>query len=602
MLAGPRSAAENQALLSAAGVDVLARLAEAEDTLRAIGAGEVDAFVVSDAEGGQRVFTLSTADRPYRMFVEHMRDGAATLSSSGMILYANHRLAELLSCARASIVGSPLARFAAIEAPSFEQLRGPDGRGATVELDLLDALGRAVPVLVGSSPLEVDGDELICLTVADLRAQKAQEREIARLQARAERDRREAEAEQDCLEARLRQSERLESLGQLAGGVAHDFNNLLCVIQGTASFVKSTVDAAALGGEPRWVKASAELVLIDSAVERAARLTRQLLAFAHRDVIRPEVLSLNDVVAEVQRLLERTIGDHIELVVTLDADIQPVRADRGQLEQVLVNLSVNARDAMSAGGRLMIETLNVDIDAEFAGTMPDLHPGPYVCLRVSDNGTGMDAAVIELAFEPFFTTKAVGEGSGLGLATVYGIVSQAGGHTQIHSEPGSGTTVTVLLPAATGENISKEPVLVDVPHRPTSQETVLVVEDDDALREITCRVLEGHGYRVLIAANGREALRVAADHIGDIALLVSDMGLPGMLGDKVAEAIVATRPDIAVLFMSGYAHGALGRTDRVLDPGVSLIEKPFSAEAFLAAVGHAIDRPARGATSPSFRA
>jgi signal transduction histidine kinase/CheY-like chemotaxis protein len=465
-------------------------------------------------------------------------------------------------------------------------LRGPGGLGSTVEIELVGAMGVTIPVLLGTSPLEVEGDQLTCLTFTDLSAKKAQEREIARLEDQAEREGVQIRAERERLEAHLRQSQRLESLGQLAGGVAHDFNNLLGAIQGYTSFVKEEVDAAAAGGEERWVAVGADIRQIERSVERAAGLTHQLLAFARRDVARPEVLHLNDVVIDVEQLLRRTIGEHVVLVVTLGPGVRPVCADRGQLEQVLVNLAVNARDAMPGGGRLIIETSNIDIDAAHASRSPDLRPGRYVRLRVIDTGTGMDDAVMERAFEPFFTTKAKGEGTGLGLATVYGIISQAGGLTQIHSRAGIGTTITALLPATDGLGTTK-PARVDAPVR-SGNETVLVVEDEDAIREVVRRVLVGKGYRVLSAANGAEAMKVASEHDGEIALLLTDVVMPGMLGKQVAEMVVASRPDIGVLYMSGHAQGVLGRT-QTLDPGVALIEKPFSADVLLAAVREALD-------------
>jgi CheY-like chemotaxis protein len=346
------------------------------------------------------------------------------------------------------------------------------------------------------------------------------------------------------------------------------------------------VDAAAADGEERWVAVGADIDEIERSVERAASLTHQLLAFARREVIRPEVLNLNDVVVDVEQLLRRTIGEHVELVVTLEPDVQAVHADRGQLEQVLVNLAVNARDAMPGGGRLMIETSIIDIDADYASRSPDLQPGLYVRLRVSDTGTGMDDAVKERAFEPFFTTKAEGEGTGLGLATVYGIMSQAGGYTQIYSEPGIGTTITALLPA-TGERATTRPTRVDTPRR-NGHETILVVEDEDAIREVTRRVLVREGYDVLTATNGAEALEIAASHRSHIALLVTDVVMPEMRGNELAERILATHPTTAVLYMSGYAQGVLGPT-RTLEPGVALIEKPFSAAVLLGAVREALD-------------
>jgi PAS domain S-box-containing protein len=555
-----------------------------DESLRAIGAGEVDAFIVSDGAGGQRVFTLSTADRPYRTFVENMPDGAATVSPAGIVLYANRRLAELLSCVREAIVGLPLAMFLAGDETLLAEIHGPNGL-AGAEFNLLRTDGLPVPVLVSSSPFDVDGDLLTCLTFSDLSAKKAQDREIDRLEAQAEHERLKARAELDDLQARLRQSERLESLGQLAGGVAHDFNNLLGAIKGYASFVRLEVDAAAAEGEQRWVSVGADVAQIERSVERAASLTHQLLAFARRDVVRPGVLHLNDVVADVEQLLRRTIGEHVELVAILGSQLHQICFDSGQLEQVLVNLAVNARDAMPGGGRLTIETSEIDIDYSANGA--DLPPGRYVRLRVSDTGTGMDDTTLERAFEPFFTTKPTGQGTGLGLATVYGIISQAGGHTQIDSEPGVGTTITALLPV-TDEVTSTALAHADTPHHPKGHETILIVEDEDAMREVTRRFLVADGYHVLTAADGVEALKVAAAHPHDIALLITDFVMPGMLGKEVADRIVAAHPGTAVLYMSGYARGALGPA-HTLNSGVALIDKPFSSTMLVAAVRAALD-------------
>jgi signal transduction histidine kinase len=562
-------------------------MAEAEDTLRAVGEGEIDAFIVSDGGHGQKVFTLSTADRPYRIFVENMRDGAATISSSGLILFANQRLAELLSYPKSVIVGAPLATFVGGDVSIWsDRLRGPGGLGATIELDLLGQGGLPIPVLVRSSPLELDGDQLMCLTFTDLRAQKAHDREIAALEAQAERKRVQVQADEERFEARLRQSERMESLGQLAGGVAHDFNNLLGAIQGYAWFVKEEVDSAAADGEERWVAVAADLDQIKRTAERAATLTHQLLAFARCEVVRPEVINLNDVVVDVEHLLQRSIGEHVRLVSSLQAGLRSVYADRGRLEQVLVNLAVNARDAMPGGGVLTIETSDVDVDVHWADSTPELRPGRYVRLAVGDTGTGMDEAVIERAFEPFFTTKPTGQGTGLGLATIYGIISQAGGHIQISSEEGVGTTFVTLLPAS-AEVAAPASADVDTPY-PKGHETILVVEDEDALREVTRRILTKGGYHVLTAASGAEALELASDHGGDIALLLTDLMMPGLLGKDVAERVRLTRPATVVLYMSGYAQGALGTTQS-LDPAVGLIEKPFSAAVLLEAVRQALD-------------
>jgi hypothetical protein len=327
-------------------------------------------------------------------------------------------------------------------------------------------------------------------------------------------------------------------------------------------------------------------VHVKQATERAVGLTRQLLAFARREVVRPQVLDLDNVIAAVGEMLRRTIGEHVELVISLAGDLWPVLADPGQLEQVLVNLAVNARDAMPAGGTLTIDTGNITVDDDSAAGGSKAQQGRNVRLRVSDTGTGMAADVIQHAFEPFFTTKEAGAGTGLGLATVYGILAQAEGNIQIYSEPGTGTTFTITLPVTTETAI---PILEPVPYqRVPKGETVLVVEDSAALREVTKRIFTRNGYQVITAANGPEALDIACAHAGEIHLLVTDVVMPHMLGKEVAEKMRAIKPEIEVLFMSGYARPVLTSQGR-LDPNVALVEKPFSEADLLAMAGQVLN-------------
>ncbi|GGM09608.1 PAS domain S-box protein [Dactylosporangium sucinum] len=372
-------------------------------------------------------------------------------------------------------------------------------------------------------------------------------------------------AEQDRLraEARLQRTQRMESLGQLAGGVAHDFNNLLAVILNYAEFIVED-------GADTPFALDAEQIL--RAGRRGSELTHQLLAFARREVIRPKPLDVNRVVSEVHQMLTRSLGEHIALDLDLADRLPSVVADPGQLEQVLVNLAVNARDAMPSGGVLTIDT----------GLVHD-----HVRIRVSDTGSGMPREVMDKAFEPFFTTKPSGEGTGLGLATVYGIVVQAGGTVKLYSEPGLGTTITIMLPASDAEPHTGEPAR---PPRPAARgETVLVAEDEPALREVTTRILRRGGYTVLAAADGVAALQVAADHSGPIDLLLTDVVMPGMLGRVLAERLQRTRPATRVLFMSGYAQPVL-TSNGILDPGVHLLEKPFTGTDLLNAVGEQLAR------------
>ncbi len=398
---------------------------------------------------------------------------------------------------------------------------------------------------------------------------------------------------------RLRaQAQRLESLGQLAGGVAHDFNNLLAVILNYVSFVSEDVSAAAATAGPDPARhlesASADLAQIKEAAERAAGLTHQLLVFARRDVIRPQVIDLGTVITAVEEMLRRTIGEHVELVISLAGDLWPILADPGQLEQVLVNLAVNARDAMPEGGTLTIDTANVTVDADTIAGGSMARKGRNVRLRVSDTGTGIPADVAQHVFEPFFTTKPDGSGTGLGLATVYGILTQAGGNIRIYSEPGHGTTFTITLPVTAEAAIQ---VAKPMPYqRAPKGETVLIVEDEEALREVTRRIFTRNGYKVITAANGPEALRIAGDHPGEIHLLVTDVVMPQMLGKEVAEKMRLIKPEIEVVFMSGYARPVLASQGR-LDPGVALVEKPFSEADLLAMAGQVLNGHFQGFTT-----
>jgi signal transduction histidine kinase/CheY-like chemotaxis protein len=414
---------------------------------------------------------------------------------------------------------------------------------------------------------------------------------------KADADRR---ADRKALERKQRlqaQAQRLESLGQLAGGVAHDFNNLLAVILNYVSFVSEEVAAAtaAAGPEParHLEAASADLAQIKQAAQRAAGLTHQLLVFAGRDVIRPQVLDLDSVITAVEEMLRRTIGEHVELVTSLAGDLWPILADPGQLEQVLVNLAVNARDAMPAGGTLTIDTGNVTVDADTIAGGSRAQKGRNVRLRVSDTGTGMPTEVVQHVLEPFFTTKE-DAGTGLGLAIVYGILTQAGGDIRIYSEPGHGTTFTITLPVTAEAAVQ---VAEPVPYQRTPKgETVLIVEDEEALREVTRRIFARNGYHVITAANGLDALRIAGGHPGEIHLLVTDVVMPHMLGKEVAEKMRLIKPEIEVVFMSGYARPVLASQGR-LDPGVALVEKPFSEADLLATAGQVLNGHFRGFTT-----
>jgi PAS domain S-box-containing protein len=383
------------------------------------------------------------------------------------------------------------------------------------------------------------------------------------------------------LEAELRQAQKMEAVGQLAAGVAHDFNNLLTVINGYGEILQDTLPA---GSQERDL--AAEMV---RAGERAAGLTRQLLAFSRQTVIAPRVLDVNTVVADVEKMLRRVIGEDVRLATSLQPGLGSVRADPGQLEQVLLNLAVNARDAMPTGGRLTISTREVFLDEDYARAHRDAHPGQYVQLSVADSGHGMDDATRARLFEPFFTTKGPGKGTGLGLATVYGIVTQAGGLVTVDSAPGAGATFRVHLPVAE-DTARPEESQAGISTTPGT-ECVLVVEDEPAVRALARQVLESYGYTTLVAGDGQEAVRVCADHYGPIHLLVTDVVMPGAGGRVLAERLRTLRPGMRVLFMSGYTDDAVVRHG-VQHAEVHFLQKPFRAAALARKVREVLDADA----------
>jgi two-component system cell cycle sensor histidine kinase/response regulator CckA len=370
------------------------------------------------------------------------------------------------------------------------------------------------------------------------------------------------------LESQLIQAQKMEAIGRLAGGIAHDFNNLLTAIFGSADFL--LLDTGA--DDPR----REDVLEIKKAAERAAGLTRQLLAFSRKQVMATQVLDLNGVVAGVEQMLRRLIGEDISFRTLLAPDLGAVRADPGQLEQVIMNLAVNARDAMPRGGKLTIETLNKDLDEAYAQEHVPVATGRYVMLAVSDTGVGMDDRVKAHLFEPFFTTKEKGKGTGLGLAMVYGIVKQSGGYIWAYSEPGRGTTFKIYLPRvqAPADPVTPRSML---PVSLKGSETVLVVEDEVAVRNVIRRVLETNGYVVLVASDGQEALRLANEHRGPIRLLLTDVVMPGMSGRELADRLALVRQEAKVLYLSGYTDDAIVQHG-VLESGIAFLQKPFTPQ------------------------
>jgi PAS domain S-box-containing protein len=381
-------------------------------------------------------------------------------------------------------------------------------------------------------------------------------------------------SERRLLESQLRQSQKMEAVGRLAGGVAHDFNNLLMVIKGHTELLLNVLSPSD--------QITRKIEQIDRSADRAAALTRQLLAFSRMQMLQPQVINMNSIVEEMGKLLPRLIGEDIELLIRTNQNLGTIRADASQMEQVLMNLAVNARDAMPYGGKLVIETMNCDLDHAFTASHPLMKPGPYVILAVTDSGTGMDAETQAHIFEPFFTTKEKGKGTGLGLAMVYGIVKQSGGFIWVYSELGKGSSFKIYLP-----RVGQAEEYIGVSHPsaelPMGSETVLLAEDEQDVREIAREFLESGGYRVIEAEDGKQAMELAARNKGKVQLLVTDMVMPGMTGQELAVRLQSEYPGLCVIFMSGYSERAAAEmTDA--DPSVRLLSKPFSRDAILRAV------------------
>jgi len=533
-------------------------------------------LVTALADAGQ-------AERRFRGLFESSPDATLSVAADGSILMVNVQAEDMFGYSPDELVGQPVEMLvpAAARGTHPHERAGyfanPRARmmGGGLELHAVRKDGQEFPVEIRLNSLPGESGTAALATVRDI---------SERLAVQAERER---------VDQRLQQSERLDSLGQLVGGVAHDFNNLLSVITGYVGFVAEEVTSLA-GQDKRMAAVLADIEQVSDAAQRAISLTRQLLIFARSDVVHPEVLDINGVVSGLEELLRRTLGEHIELIVSPEAGVWLVKADPGQLEQVLVNLAVNARDAMPGGGKLTIDTGNVDADEAYAASRSELRPGRYARLRVSDTGAGMDSKVLARVFEPFYSTKPKGRGTGLGLATVYGIVTQAGGYVQIYSEPGHGTSVSVLLPPTDeAPPAARSRAVAPAPGR---GEMILLVEDEESLWELSRRILVRNGYYVCPAATAADAVRHASDLTHSIDLLLTDLVMPDMLGNEVAARVRAARPGLPVLYMSGYAQPILD-SQGALDPHVDLLEKPFSELTMLTRVRQVLGN----GTDPSHR-
>ena len=510
----------------------------------------------------QSAESLRAAEAKFRGLLESAPDPMVAVNRDGRIVLVNTQAEKTFGYRREDLLGQPMdilvperLREKCLEYRTkfYREPQSPP-MGATLEIYALRKDGSEFPVEIKLSLLETEKGLWGSAAIRDL-------------------------TERRKLEQQFRQAQKMESIGTLAGGIAHDFNNLLTVILSYSSSL-----AEELTKEPRQQRAAEQIQL---AAERGAALTRQMLAFSRRQVFELRVLNLNDVISNLLTMLHRIIGEHIEINTELTENLGAVKADPGQLEQVLMNLSVNARDAMSQGGSLTLETQNVELDEDFVRAHVGSSAGPHALLTVSDTGIGMDAATLGRIFEPFFTTKGPGHGTGLGLAMVYGVVKQSGGYIWVYSETGKGTTFKIYLPQVT--ETAETPAGKKPPQiRIQGSETILVVEDDPGVRDLVNSMLSAQGYKVLSSQNLQDVESICGQHAGKIHLLLTDLILPGTSGREIAKRVGDLRPDVRVLFMSGYTDDSLIHSHG-FDKTFAFLQKPFSSVTLAAKVREVLD-------------
>ncbi len=512
---------------------------------------------------------LRESEQRFRTLVEQAADAVALCSMEGRILDVNQRTCENLGYTREELLGMTMDQIDM----DMERDRHRNrywhrlalGQRITFQGRHRRKDGTIFPVEVNVGLLELSGQRVMLGLARDIS------------------ERKQAEEEKERLEAQLRQSQKMEAIGQLAGGVAHDFNNILTGILGYVELAELEL----VGESATEARLADALHQIRQGAQRAAGLTRQLLAFSRRQVTQPRALNLNDILNEMTKMLRRLIPENIALDFVRAPDLRSVLADPGLIEQVIMNLVVNACDAMPDGGRLTLKTANVTLDDRYAATHPEANAGPHVVLTVSDTGSGMDADTMQRIFEPFFTTKPIGQGTGLGLATVYGIVRQSNGHIGVHSEPGHGATFRAYLPAAKGVP-EHEPAAAKTPP-PTGSETILLCEDDERVRDLTEQILQSAGYTVIVARSGDHALKLASAHEGPIHMLITDVIMPNMHGKALARELTSRWPELGVLLVSGYASNVIAHHG-VLEEGIEFLQKPFTRRALLERVRSILDQ------------
>jgi PAS domain S-box-containing protein len=482
--------------------------------------------------------------------LESASQAIVSIDKAGRIVLANRRTEEMFGYSRDELLG---ARIEILLPESKRASHGRDRDGYFAQPHVrpmgigMDLAGRKrdgaeFPVEVSLSYIETGDGRFAIAFVSDISQRKR-------------------------LEEQLNQSQKMEAVGRLAGGVAHDFNNMLTVISGYTRMILDELSPL----DPLREYADE----IGKAADRAGAITNQLLAFSRRQVIMPRVISVNSVISQTEKMLRRLLGEDIQLGLELHPEVSNIKADPTQIEQAIVNLAVNARDAMPTGGQIFIETANVHLDETYAKSHLGVQPGDFVMIAMTDTGHGMDAATRQRIFEPFFTTKEQGKGTGLGLATVYGMIKQSGGDIWVYSEPGKGTTFKLYFPRAV-EGVAERTDSNNGATTHAGNETVLVVEDEKPVRDLTVRMLQQLGYKVLSAASGAEALEISNSFSGKIALLLTDVVMPQMSGQQVADVLLGTRPDLKVLYLSGYTESTV--IHHGVGSGVDFLPKPFSRE------------------------
>ncbi len=520
---------------------------------------------------------LRESEKKFQQFYDEAPVGYHELDTKGRITRVNRKELEMLGYTAGEMLGKPVWNFF-VEEDTTRHVTMAKLAGDVSFHDTFERTYR-----------RKDGTTLSVLTQDRILRDKS--RQIIGIRSAVE-DITERRQTQEALrksEEQLRQWQRVEAIGRLAGGVAHDFNNLLMTIKGCSELLLNAFDRR----DPR----REEVEEILKAGERATSLTRQLLAFGRRQVLQPQVLDLNSLVSNMDKMLRRLIGEDIQLVTVLDPELWSVKVDPGMVEQAVMNLAVNSRDAMPNGGKLTIETANIIHDEEYASRHVSMKPGYYVMVAVSDNGCGMDKETQSHLFEPFFTTKEKGKGSGLGLSTVYGIIKQSGGNIWTYSEPGQGTTFKIYLPrvekTARVYKPKAKPSMV-----PGGTETILLVEDEEAVRTMVSKVLKNKGYTVLEAAHSKEAFEICEQNEGPIHLMVTDVILPQMSGRELAERLAPLLPEMKVLYMSGYPDNTIVQHG-VLESGTAFLQKPFTLNALELKVREVLDGFRPGSREPA---